>query len=344
MEFVGGDAAVSRASHRGLELDGPPVVHPHHVLGAGLGPADRLCQFSGQHGNHDVLGIPSALGPEPASHIRGYDPHQRCVDAKRSGQPVPCPVGELGRRPLGEPEGAVMGRVGVPAGHGRTRFDGSGGQAVVAEGQVDPNLDLGEDVVLPVRRDRHDRVGAGLREQDDLVAHRLAHVDHDVERFVVDHHRLGGVHTGLTAGGHHHGHRLSHVANPVGGQPCSGHRLVEDRHRRLLGRQIEIGGGEHPQHTGHRRCVGGVDTADIGVGHDRADKGGMNCVGRSQIVDIGSTDRQQFRILSTNDAGSDHAHDGCSLDVDRVWGFRSLSVADVRRQRRPAGLNRRSCG
>ena len=49
--------------------------------------------------------------------------------------------------------------------------------------------------------------------------------------------------------GHHHRHRLAHEPDGVAGQHRAGHPLVDHWNRLQVG-QVQVGRGEHPEHSG----------------------------------------------------------------------------------------------
>ena len=298
---VRGDATVLRAAHlRALAL-GAPVTHGEHVLGAGLGPPCGTTEPSCRPPDEDLVGIHAVLGAEAAAHVGCDDAHVGRVDTEHTGQTVACTVGTLAAGPLCE-------TVTIPARCDGAHLERCGCHLVVLDGEFHHHVTVGEDVAFVVVGEGEHHIGAGLGVQDHVAAQRLVHVDDSRQRVIVHDHHFCGVHALGLLLADHHGHQVTHVAHGVDGKERELHGLVQHAHVGRCRREVDILGGPHVQHAGHRLGLAGVDGQDAGVRHGAAHVRDVDGAGQVEVRDVGALAGEEPGVLHADNPGAENAH------------------------------------
>lgn len=137
-------------------------------------------------------------------------------------------------------------------------------------------------------------------------------IDHGRERLIVDDDQLGGVDGRRPALGRHHGHHVTDEADPLPGQRRTGEGRIH-HHQPGGDGNVEVGGDEHTGHPGHRRPLGAIHGADLGVGHRGPDEDEVEDAGNVEVVDIGGPAEEHLGVLDAADgitqegSGGSHA-------------------------------------
>ena len=90
--------------------------------------------------------------------------------------------------------------------------------------------------------------------------------------------------------------RLADEAHDAVGQRWAGEVGVDDGER-VVGRDAEVGGGEHGDDAGRRQRVVDVDRAERGVGDLGAGEDGVQLARQVEVVQVARRAGEQFGIL-----------------------------------------------
>ncbi len=326
------------------EFDDRVVVAALHVgeerLAAVRGPAHRALQFPRCPHHDRLFRMQEDLHPERAADVARDHAQLLAVDLQdHVGDLLVDDMRALRRRM----KRRAAGR-GVVVGQRGARLDRVGDDAVVHEFEprdVRGTLERRVDRLAALARADVEREVVG-----DVVPHlrrasvdRAARVDDRRQRVVVDAHAFGGV---LRLGErlrHHHRHRIADVPHAIGGEnrawrvgPLAavlvGHRDEAWNEAETVG--LRVGAGQHGEHAGHPRRLGGVDAGDARVRVRRPDDRRVRGMGEMHVVGIAARALQQRGVF---DAG-----DGLSGGESGHGGFRERAKDAARartRERRP---------
>jgi hypothetical protein len=282
--------------------------------------ADRAAEPPGQGGHRHLLRVGDDPGPErPAD--RGHDhPDPLRGHAQDRGHVVADPE----RRLAGGVEDQAVA-AGLGHGHRAGRLQGGGGQPLVDE--AGPDHHLGP-LQGPGRLRPAPRLGqvAGLEQPRGVLVEGGQRVGEHRQRLVVGLDRLGRVQGLGPALGHHHRHRLAQEPDDAGGQHRPGHGIGPVAGRQ--GRQVQVGGTEHPGHPGHGGGRGGVDGDDPPRGQRGPDEDGVQRPRGRQVAGEDGRPRDQGRVLPAEGVGA---------------GARVAHGESLRHAGRPSCANRRVC-
>ena len=258
VEVIGEHLAVPRpADLVGLPL-APAVHHAHHVLAAGLDPADRVPGVLGRPGDADGVPVHRDLGAEPAAHIRRDHPDRRRVHAPAVPAMAPrasCAFWVLDQIVSRSPvQAAAIAR--GSSGTGASRWF-----TIVRSSTTSQPSKLASSH-FP-RRPGADDVALRAGEQQRLAGQGLLDAGDRGQRVVVDADQFRRVLALVAAVGQDQGHGLADVAHPVGREQRLGRDVA------ALRRGGQVGGGEHGDHPGQLGGRAGVDPGDQRV-RDRA--------------------------------------------------------------------------
>ena len=259
---------------RDLGVEEPALVAVRHRLvevGAPLGPLDRAVQLAREQAARDELRVRGDLVAEPAADVLrddaelvGADPHRR--RHHDHGEP-----GELVVRRDRPLAGAA-----VELDEGAVELERRRVEAVEVElGDRDDVVGLGERGVdvAPLPDAGVGQVPAALLvEHGRAVLERLARVDDDVERLVLDLDELGGVARELARLGDDRHDRLADVAHLADRErvvPDAPARLGGDLEERV-GEDRDLVAGQRPVDAGERERGADVDRLDPRVRVRRA--------------------------------------------------------------------------
>ena len=301
-----------------VESDPDPVPLPalvragDEVLGPVLGELHRPQQLPGRP-RHQHLFRPRVhnLDAEPAAHVgRDHiDVGEREIQLGRDRGPDSGRG--LGRAPDPQPLG-----LGVPPGQHTPAFERSRRRAL--DGQVQ---------FKHVRRvgDRRDRVAVALREFGGYVARHVGvhqvlacasavNADDGGQRLVLHDDRLGRVFGQVPVGRDHHGDRLAHVVDLIGGQrepgPRMGQRRMRDQQRQRLGYppgQVLV--GVDRDQPGHVERGGDVNVDNSGVRVRAANKRGRQRV-VPEVIEVSPVPAEQPVVFEPRDRLAEHGgHD-----------------------------------
>ena len=108
LDVEAGDGAVGAEAHLAVHRHAAALVQRDHVLGAGLGPLERLAELHGEAAGEDLLDVGAGLGAEATADGGGGAAHVAALEAERRGDGVTDRIGVLGGGPQGD-LGAVAG-------------------------------------------------------------------------------------------------------------------------------------------------------------------------------------------------------------------------------------------
>ena len=248
-----------------------------------LRPAHRDAEAAGGQRHQHHRREDRRLHPERSARVgRRHQPQPRRRKAQRRGRHTVereralevRPGGDRPRRgvPGADDPGALDRRarrsgVAEPAPHDEVGTGQRGGKIAVGEAPV------GGDVA-PHRLVEDGRPGRQRR------LRRRRHR----QRVVLDGHELRGVLGHVAVPGHHHRHRLAHVADAVDGRRPVLDRPADGRRERP-GQGGDVGTGQHADHARHGQRRRHVDRHDPGVGLGRAHHRRLGDVGqRGEVV------------------------------------------------------------
>ena len=304
----GGDAVVLLAG----------MIRRHQVLGAVLGPLDRTAEPGGQPGDEEVLGVELAPDPEPAARVDGVHVDERLVQAEHARQQVAVEHRDLGHAEDVQAAGGLIGHrqqaarferhPGVPADRQLQAHDMPG----VAEGGLRIAVAEGE-------LGRRGLLAAGVGDRGQFV-------DLDI-------HQFGGVLARVRVVADHHGERLAHVTDHVGGE----HRLqvgaeIGTAHGQADGddqaRGKVLGGDDGGDAQGVRGLTD-VQVADLPVRGRGADDPGPQLPGGADVIAEPAATAQQAGVLLARHPGADggHADSPRSRARGSRLGLRAWAVA-----------------
>ena len=217
--------------------------------------ADGPAGAHGQEGGDGRRLEGDLLGPEPAAHVLGHDPHLVLAEAQALGEGVAHVEDGLGRGPDGElaavpPGRGAVGLEGVVHRHrsreGGLDHDVGGGQGGVDVAPLGPVGLFDEVAVAAVGVDDGGVVGQGR-----LGPHHVG------EHLVVDGDQVEGVAGHLDRLGRHGGDLVTDEA----------HHVAEEGGVLVVPAEVaDVGGGDDGVHPGQGGGPVGVDRADPGVG------------------------------------------------------------------------------
>ena len=309
-EAVGLDLAVAAAADLDPEHLAAAVGHREHALAAGLGPAHRAVETTGDPGQQGLVGLEVDLGAETAADGRGHHADLLGLEAVEAGE---LALGAV--RGLGGDEGDETALV---PGHGDAPgLERAHGEALVRDGAVDDDLAALEQLVAGVaERHLEGDVGAVLGEEEDLALLGLDRVDDDVEGLVVDDDQLRRVLGGGLGLGHDHSDDVADEAHGVGGDPGPGQAVGDHPgDGDAVGPEVvgggRVGAGVHGDDAGHLGGLGDVDLGERGVGHGRAHEEHVERALEQRVVEVGGVlvrPGQEGGILTSLDPGPHHAH------------------------------------
>ena len=288
-------AAVVAHAHLGVHDHGAALHHREHVLGSGLGPADRPAEGLGCLASHDVLDVAGRLGAEAATHPRRNDPQLIGFKAQRRRECVAHRVGRLRRQ--------VQGHRAAIAGHGDAAVGlyGHAGQTLGHDALGHHRIGAFERITRVLHFGIGDDVGEAdvgvlaLPHNRRVRRQRSLDVGHDRQRAVLDAHHFGRI-VGFALGLRYHGsHKVADVTHSVRCQRRPVVRRVDHREA-LEGVHGHVVGGVHRQHTRHRLRVRGVNRSDCGMCLGRAHERNLRCI-NVEIVDVMIRPGQQPGIL-----------------------------------------------
>ena len=287
----------------------PRLVRRLEVLRAVLDPAHRPAEMHGGERHQEVLGIELAARAEPSPDRRLDEVDGTLGQAAQLRQDAPVGVGHLGGTPHGEHVADF-----VVLRHQAACLQRHRGVTLGLEGFLDDEVALGERAVhvahvhLEVGGDvarhllvepggvrRHGRAGAGHR-REVLVDHL-----HQLERVLGD----------VAVLGHHHRHRIAHVAHPIrgDGRLLGAFKPLHDpgtHGNGLESRQVR--GRDHPHDPGQGQGGGGVNGGHPGVGAGAAENGGVHHAGPPDIAHVLAGAPQERHVLPALYARTDVGH------------------------------------
>ena len=224
LDLEAGDLAVPGGAQLGMDVVVAGERIGLQVLRAVLDPLDRLAdQERGRHGQ-DVARIDRHLAAEPAADVVGLDPDVLLGDRQagtRGDQREDRPDGM--RRLARDVQRELLAN-GIPVGDATARLDRGHVDARDVDVLGDPDLGRSQGRVrgrlvarLPVPDVVVLLVLAAIRAEHRRVGfERLERVDDDLQRLVVDHHRLDAVRGGIAVRGDDRRHLLRLVHHGVG--------------------------------------------------------------------------------------------------------------------------------
>ncbi|ODU67282.1 MAG: hypothetical protein ABT05_04015 [Lautropia sp. SCN 66-9] len=139
---------------------------------------------------------------------------------------------------------------------------------------------------------------------------RAMHVDHGIERFVVDEHLLGRVFGQVAAFGNDHRHRLADETHYAAGQ----RQLPEtveagqwaDAHRDRRRMRRDVGEGECVEHAGQGACGLEVDRLDAAMGDRAAHDHGVRHPLDLHVVDEAAGAGEEAWVFTAQRGAADH--------------------------------------
>ena len=318
---LGAEGAADVAGQRRRERLRVPADQADDGGVHGLGPlevGDVLAQHLGRHlfgGGHQGRRRLQVGGHAGEDRLRvvllaEHLPHHLPQGAA-AGQEGQAPLDQVGRL-----RGGVDGQLpagGVDLGHDAPRLHGLIGVPVLVEGLDDDAVGVGEggvDVAPRLAGPVMD-VGLRLRPHDGPVGvEGLLDGGDRRERPVLDLDQLAGVLRHPAGVGHHDGHRIADVTDPVDGQRPE--RGVVDAGQgqgpeERIGAARQVGAGQDQMHAGEGPGGVEVDGADLGVGGGAAEEGGVEHAGDRDVVDVAAGAGQEPLVLDAPDPGSDEA-------------------------------------
>ncbi len=315
-----GDLAVFRRADLDVGVMVAAVRGVQIVLGAILEELHRTAQLlrKPQHQRH--VEVDEDFRAKPAADVRRDDPDLLLGNAeheRRDDQLMDV------RRLRGRPEGVLLGARIVVADRA-ARLHRGRDQPLVEDALADPHLGVGQRAVdrlgiraaCPVHDDVVRRVLVELRR---ARLDRLPRVDDRRQLVEVDLDRLQGVIGLVDAFRDDDRDRIAdlmHLAQRE--QPRRGDVVVDPGGLPGAGKRIHLGEiltGEHADDARHGLRAAGVDAADPGVGHRRAQHGRIGHAGQPDIVEEVPAAGHQFRVFAPPDRlcrrASSGSLDGC---------------------------------
>ena len=226
---VGEDPAVPVPADRQRVHLVPAVRHRHHVLAAGLHPADRPAGLPCGPGDRHGLPVYADLGAEAAAHVGRDHPDGARVELQRAGQDDPGELGVLGARPhrqLPVP----------PDRRGGAHLQRHGRDALVDDRPLDHYLTPGEQGVIErgaavlAGATRGGDVRSGRGEEQGVPGQRRRRAHHRGQRVVVHADQLGYVLAPVAPGGpagQDQRHGLAHEPDPAAREHRLGERAAQ---------------------------------------------------------------------------------------------------------------------
>ena len=136
----------------------------------------------------------------------------------------------------------------------------------------------------------------------------FADTDNRGERFVVDHHVLGGVYRFRLGFSHNRYHRLADKPDPIGGQRSPGRTLRDGRVlpvERTVDRISDVGRSDNVDNARHRPGLRNVDGTDQGMGMDRRDVVDGQHSRQVEVCHKRGLAGEQVRIFGSEHTGAD---------------------------------------
>ena len=224
-----------------------------------LRPTHRHAEPPRGEADQDDVGVHCRLDPERAARVAGRDQPQL-----RAGQPeCGCRDGVQRERPL---------EVG-PRCQGSARLVPVADHAVALDRRAAPPREtkpFPHDEVSTTQR----RVDVAVCERAVVHACRALGVQHRLLRLVVHLDQLGGVLGHVPVLRHHHGERLPRIAGDLVRRGQVLDTAVDARGERPRHRR-HVGARQHTDHSRQRERRRGIEPADPGVWHQRAEDRGV---------------------------------------------------------------------